>query len=155
MTRALATGLLLVACTHVTPKPTVLGKRVGLGEVSGSADAQSMMKEAIAERFELDPEKAELHLHVEASTTSFDEPVFRPPSASPQPQAMPMQVRKVQTLKVTLRLVEDASGTEKVVGQYELQERGPERPMGSQASDDLGVILSRRAVRAFIDEHKL
>lgn len=147
--------LLLVACTHVTPKATVLGKRLALGELVGAADAQAMMKEAIAERFELDPAKAELHLHVEASMSTFDEQVFRAPTASPQPQAMPMAVRRVQTLKVTLRLIEDATGSEKAVGMYELQERGAERPMGSQASDDLGVILTRRAVGAFIEEHKL
>jgi len=153
--KRLAVLLLAVGCSHVTPKATVLGKRVALGELQGSGDAKTMMEEAVKERFELDAEKAELHLHVEASTSTFDEPVYRPPSANLQPQAMPMMVRKVQTLKVTFRLVEDATGTEKAVGMYELQERGPERPMGSQASDDLGVILSRRAVQTFIEEHRL
>ncbi|MBL8957344.1 MAG: hypothetical protein JNK82_41610 [Myxococcaceae bacterium] len=146
--------LALVACAHVTPKATVLGKRVGVGELTGSDEVKTLMREALAERFELD-DKAELHLHVEGSLNSFDETVFRNPSLGLQSTNMQAAVQRVQTLKVTIRLVEDASGTEKAVGMYELQEKGAERPRNSQANDDLGVVLTRRAVRAFIDEHKL
>jgi hypothetical protein len=153
--RRLLLLLLALACAHTPPRATVLGKRVGLGELVADAETKAVLKDALAERFELDPEKAELHLHLEASMSGADEPVMRTPSSGAQSPMMPMVYRRVQSLRVTIRLVEDATGEVRALGIYELQERGPERPMGSHSSDELGVILARRAVRAFIEENRL
>ena len=157
-TRALRVGsaALLVAaaaCVHHTPRVTVLGKRVGLGELRGDNEVKSLLKDALAERFELDAENAELHFHIDASLSGFDEQVVSQ-LVNPQPPMMTVY-RRVETLRATVRLVRDATGEVLALSVYELQEKGPERPRDSRAGDELGIILARRAVRMFIDQHKL
>ena len=157
MRLAAALGVMALACAHAPPKATVLGgKRVGLGELVGDDEVKAVMKDAIAERFDLGAsDTPELHLHVDASMSAFDEPVMMTTSGTPPGGMMPMQYRRVQTLRATLRLVEDATGAVLAVGVYDLLEKGPERPRDSRAGDELGTILARRVVRQFIEQHKL
>jgi hypothetical protein len=155
--RAAVAVLALVACTHAPPKATVMGKRVGLGELRGDAETKSLMKDALLERFELTEEQtAELHLHADVTMSGYDEPVMNAgPVLSPQAPSMPRLYRRVETMRATLRLVNDGTSEEVAVGVYEVMEKGPERPMGSRGGDELGIILARRVVRLFIDEKKL
>lgn len=156
MSRAVAV-LLVVACAHAPPRATVLGgKRVGLGELVGDSEVKAVLKDAIAESFELDSANPQLHLHVDATMSGFDEPVnVLGQGVSARQPNMPVQYRRVQTMRATLRLVEDATGEVLATGVYELMEKGPERPREARATDELGIILARRVVRAFIEEHKL
>ena len=155
--RSLVAVLLLAACAHAPPKATVLGgKRVGLGELVGDNEVKALLKDALAERFELDSPSPQLHLHVDATMSSFDEPVnVMGQTSNPQAPLLPPMYRRVATMRATLRLVEDASGEVLATGVYDVLEKGPERPRDSRAGDELGVILARRVVRAFIEEHKL
>jgi hypothetical protein len=61
--------------------------------------------------------------------------------------------RRVQTMRATLRLVDDASGEVLALGVYDMLEKGPERPQTAQPSDDLAIILARRVVRTFVETH--
>ena len=142
------------ACVHHTPRATVLGgKRVGLGQLEGDADVKAVLKDALAERFELESQNPELHLHVDATMSAFDEPVVST-ALNPQPQMLPLY-RKVQTLRATLRLVNDGTGEVVALGVYELMEKGPERPRDTRAGEEMGIILARRAVQLFIEQNKL
>lgn len=154
--RAVAIGLLLCACVHATPRATTLGKKVGLGEVRALADTKALIEDALRERFELvGDETAELHLHVDATLSGFDQPLSTGAISDPRAGALTRLYRRVETLRATVRLVRDATGEELAVGIYELSETGPERPMGTTGADELGTILARRLVRTFIEEKKL
>jgi hypothetical protein len=145
--------VLLLACAHAPPRATSFGKRVGLGELVGDPEATGAVKDALSDAFELDGPNPELHLHVHATTSGFDEAVLQQRSSDPQLGTLPRLFRRVQTMRATLRMVDDASGEELALGVYEVMEKGPEQPQGARSSDDLAIILARRVVRTFVETH--
>jgi hypothetical protein len=147
--------LLAVACAHAPPRATVFGKKVGLGELVGDPESKAVLKDALSEAFELEGGNPELHLHVDAATSGFDEPVLSLHQNDAVTMGQQRVVRRVQTMRATLRLVEDATGDVLALGVYEVLEKGPDRPVGARESDDLAIILARRVVRAFIEQNKL
>ena len=147
--------VLAVACAHAPLKESVFGKRVGLGEVVGDRDATAALKDALNETFAFELPNPQLHLHVDASTSGFDEPVQSMQVTDGKTPTQPRMMQRVQTMRATLRLVDDGSGEVVALGVYEVMEKGPERPPGAMASDDLTTILARRVVRKFVEQNHL
>jgi hypothetical protein len=142
----------VIACVH-TPSRSFEGRTVGWGEVLGDPEGTALMREAAAELIHAgDAGEPELLLHVEATTSGRDEPVLSPSGSLPQLPMTPMTYRRVQRMRATLRLV-TRDGAAVAEGTYEETETGPDRPPNAQATDDLGVILSRRIVRTFLEQH--
>ncbi|MBK7857166.1 MAG: hypothetical protein IPJ65_00825 [Archangiaceae bacterium] len=146
--------VLLVACAHAgPPRATTFGKKVGLGEMVGAPDVIEPLRDALGEVFDLTQPNPELHLHVDAATGGFDEAVLQPRAGEVVGQQR--LVRRVQTLRATIRLVEDATGEVRALGVYDLVEKGPDRPIDARPNDDLAIILARRVVRSFVESNQL
>lgn len=147
-------GFLGSACLHATPKENVLGKPVRLGEIKGDSDTQRFLKTALEEHFIIQAAEG-LRINAEAWSSGYDETVLNPPASS---QLLQLE-RRVQTLRIALQLVDDKTGKVVAGAEYEMTERGFERPQftlqQSQQTDDLTLTLVRRAVYLFIRDNKL